>query len=97
MNYTELYTNTRATLCRAIAKAVAKAIAEQIVDNYVDIYCPDPLNPAQTFVGVYNSEGANYIECRLADGTLKSDSIYTLTVDQAYEVLKEVLAAIDQI
>lgn len=97
MNYTELYINTRATLCRAIAKAIAKAIAEQSIDEYLGIYCPDPLNPAQTFVGVYNSEGANYIECRSADGALKTDSIYTLTVDQAYEVLKEVLAAIDQI
>ena len=89
MNYTELYTETRTTLCRAIA--------EQIPDEYLDIYCPDPLNPAQTFVGVYKSMGASCIECRLADGTLKSDSIYYLSVDQAYEALKEVLAAIDQI
>lgn len=97
MNYTELYTNTRAALCRAIAKALAKAIAEQISDEYLEIYCPDPLNPTQTFIGVYNSEGANYIECQLADRTLKSDSIYSLSVDQAYEVLKAVLTAIDQI
>lgn len=89
MNYTELYTSTRATLCRAIAK--------QISDKYLDIYCPDPLDPTQTFIGVYNSEGANYIECWLADGTLRTDSIYSLSVDQAYEVLKAVLDAIDQI
>lgn len=97
MNYTELYTNTRATLCRAIAKAIARAIVEQVIDEYLDIYCQDPLNPAQTFVCVYNSDGATYIECRLADGTLKSDTIYALTVDQAYEVLKAVLTATDQI
>lgn len=92
MNYTELYINTRATLCRAIAKA----IAEQSIDEYLDINCQDPLNPAQTFVGVYKSEGATYIECRLADGTLKSDSVYSLSVDQAYEVLKKVLAALSR-
>lgn len=89
MNYTELYINTRAALC--------KAIAEQTPDEYLDIYCPDPLNSAQTFVGVYKSDGASYIECRLADKTLRSSSIYTLSADQAYEVLKAVLTAIDQI
>ena len=88
MNYIELYTETRVDLCRAIA--------EQTPDEYLDIYCPDPLNPAQTFVGVYKSEGASCIECRLADGTLKSDSIYYLSVDQAYEVLKEVLAVLSR-
>lgn len=88
MNYTELYTETKTTLC--------KAIAEQIPDEYLDINCPDPLNQAQTFVGVYKSKGANYIECRLADRTFKSDSIYSLSVDQAYEVLKEVLTVLSQ-
>lgn len=88
MNYTELYTETKTTLC--------KAIAEQIPDEYLDINCPDPLNQTQTFVGVYKSKGANYIECRLADRTFKSDSIYSLSVDQAYEVLKEVLTALSQ-
>lgn len=88
MNYTELYTETRTVLCRAIAA--------QVSDEYLDIYCPNPLNPTQTFVGVYKSEGASYIECRLADGTLKSDSIYSLSVDQAYEVLREVLAVLSR-
>ena len=88
MNYTELYTETRTTLCRAIAA--------QILDEYLDIYCQDPLNPTQAFVGVYKSVGASCVECRLADGTLKSDSIYALTVDQAYEVLKEVLAILSR-
>lgn len=88
MNYTELYTETKTTLC--------KAIAEQIPDEYLDINCPDPLNQTQTFVGVYKSKGANYIECRLADRTFKSDSIYSLSVDQAYEVLKEVLTVLSQ-
>lgn len=86
MNYTELYTETRTVLCRAIAA--------QISDEYLDIYCQDPLDPTQTFVGVYKSEGATYIERRLADGTLKSDSIYSLSVDQAYGVLREVLAVL---
>lgn len=85
MNYTEVYVNAKAALC--------KAIAEQIPDGHLDINCPDPLNPAQTFIGVYKSKEANYIERQLADGTLKSDSIYELSVDQAYEVLKEVMAA----
>lgn len=86
MNYTELYTETNTALCRAIAA--------QVSDEYLDIYCPNPLDPTQTFVGVYKSEGATYIEHRLADGTLKSDSIYSLSVDQAYEVLREVLAVL---
>ena len=86
MNYTELYVNTRAALC--------KAIAEQIPDEYLDINCPDPLNPAQTFVGVYKSNGTNYIECQLANGTRWSNSIYALSADQAYEVLEVVLTAI---
>lgn len=88
MNYTELYTETRVDLCRAIA--------EQTPDEYLDIYCQDPLNQTQTFVGVYKSMGASCIECRLADGTLKSDSIYYLSVDQAYGVLKEVLAVLSR-
>ena len=88
MNYAELYTNTRIALC--------KAIAEHTPDGRLDINCPDPLNPTQTFVGVYKFEEANYIECRLADGTFKSDSIYALSVDQAYEVLKVTLAALGQ-
>lgn len=88
MNYTELYTETNTTLCRAIAR--------QLSNERLDIYCPNPLDPTQTFVGVYKSEGATYIECWLADGTLKSDSIYSLSVDQAYEVLKEVLAVLSQ-
>lgn len=88
MNYTELYTETKTTLC--------KAIAEQIPDEYLDINCSDPLNQTQTFVGVYKSKGANYIERRLADWTFKSDSIYSLSVDQAYEVLKEVLTVLSQ-
>ena len=88
MNYTELYTEARTTLC--------KAIAEQIPNEYLDINCPDPLNQTQTFVGVYKSKGANYIERRLADRTFKSDSIYSLSVDQAYEVLKEVLTVLSQ-
>lgn len=86
MNYTELYTNTRTTLC--------KAIAEQIPEEYLDINCQDPINPTQVFVGVYKSKDASYIESRLADQTFKSDSIYTLTVDQAYEVLKAVLTVL---
>lgn len=88
MNYTELYTNTRIALC--------KAITEHTPDGHLDINCPDPLNPTQTFVGVYKFEEANYIEYRLADGTFKSDSIYTLSVDQAHEVLKVTLAALGQ-
>lgn len=88
MNYTELYTETKTTLC--------KAIAEQIPDEYLDINCPDPRNMTQTFVGVYKSKGASYIECRLVDGTYKSDSIYSLSVDQAYEVLKEVLTVLSK-
>lgn len=86
MNYTELYTETKTTLC--------KAIAEQIPDEYLDINCPDPLNQTQTFVGVYKSKDVNYIEALLPDGTIKSYiSIYELSVDQAYEVLKAVMAA----
>ena len=85
MNYTEIYVNAKTTLC--------KAIAEHIPDEYLDINCADPLNLANTFVGVYKSKDASYIETRLPDGTFKSNSIYELSVDQAYEVLKEVIAA----
>lgn len=85
MNYTEVYVNAKTTLC--------KAIAERIPDEYLDINCPDPLNLANTFVGVYKSKDTSYIETLLPDGTFKSNSIYELSVDQAYEVLKEVMAA----
>jgi hypothetical protein len=84
MNYTELYTETKTTLC--------KAIAEQIPDEYLDINCPDPLNQTQTFVGIYKSKDMTYIEALLPDGTIESYiSIYELSVDQAYEVLKAVM------
>lgn len=85
MNYTEVYVNAKTTLC--------KAIAERIPDEYLDIRCADPLNPQCEFVGVYKSKDASYIETLLFDGTFKSNSIYELSVDQAYEVLKEVMAA----
>ena len=86
MNYTEIYVNAKTTLC--------KAIVERIPDEYLDINCPDPLNLAKTFIGVYKSkhDGASYIASQFTDGTVKSDSIYELSVDQAYEVLKEVMA-----
>lgn len=87
MNYTEVYVNAKTTLC--------KAIAERIPDEYLDIYCQDPLNQTQAFVGVYKSDDASYAETLLPDGTTKSDSIYELSVDQAYEVLKKVIAASD--
>lgn len=85
MNYTEVYVNAKTTLC--------KAIAERIPDEYLDINCQDPLNLAKTFIGVYKSKGASYIAYQFTDGTVKSDSIYELSVDQAHEVLKEVIAA----
>lgn len=85
MNYTEVYVNAKTTFC--------KAIAERIPDEYLDIRCPDPLNFPREFVGVYKSNGASYIEALLSDGTFKSISIYELSVDQAYEVLKAVMVA----
>jgi hypothetical protein len=87
MNYTEVYVNAKTTLC--------KAIAERIPDEYLDINCPDPLNCAKTFIGVYKSkhDGTSYIASQFTDGTVKSDSIYELSVDQAYEVLKTVMVA----
>lgn len=85
MNYTEIYVNAKTTLC--------KAIAERIPNEYLDIRCPDPLNFPREFIGVYKSKDANYIEALLPDGTIKSYiSIYELSVDQAYEVLKAVMA-----
>ena len=85
MNYTEVYLNAKTLLC--------KAIARRIPDDYLDIRCLDPLSPSSIFVGVYKSKDASYIETSLPDGTFKSNSIYELSVDQAYEVLKEVMAA----
>ena len=85
MNYTEVYVNAKTTLC--------KAIAERIPDEYLRINCPDPLDSSQTFCGVYKSCEACYIDIRLAGRDYKSESIYELSVDQAYAVLKEVLAA----
>ena len=85
MNYTEVYINAKTTLC--------KAIAERIPDEYLHIVCLDPLDQSRTFCGVYKSCEACYVDIRLAGRDYKSESIYELSVDQAYEVLKAVMVA----
>lgn len=85
MNYTELYVSTKVTLCRAIA--------QHMPAEYLGIRCQDPRDTSRVFIGVYKFKGAGYVESQSTNDTHKSESIYELSVDQAYEVLKEVLRA----